>query len=566
MDTVTARTGHVRELVDRHLERLLERQLGRLAFLDDEDAGLVREHLVAFVLGGGKRLRPEFVYWGYRAGGGERPEEVLPAACAVELVHAAALLLDDIMDEAGARRGRPPAHVALAGLHRAKGLRGDPERFGESVATLLALLALTWADAAILETGTHLPAALDHLTRLRVEAIGGQYLDLTRTFTAGAPATRPSATLPPGTRADEEAGEHGGGDAAAETGGKAAGQGRAGERGAGQEDDGTAEEEQGRAGGQGVGQQGGGTAEEEQARLISLYKSGKYTVERPLLLGHAVAGGSAPTRRLLRAYALPLGEAFQLRDDVNGVFGDPAVTGKPAGADLLQGKATYLLAEARRLTGGAPALDAITGPEGVAEARRLIVECGALDAAERRIADLVAEAIAALDHPPGLPPDARRALTHLATTTTQPPDAPAPQAGPAAAPGRATGRPAAPTPGHGGGDATKPSAGAASDTGADAPSGPAGRAEPGAGTDAPSGPAAGAGPADARAVARAETAASSWAGTEPGAGLAAGAPARVGAGAGSRPIAGGDPEERDVVESRTDRTGRPGAWAERPGR
>jgi geranylgeranyl diphosphate synthase type I len=343
MDAVTARTSDVRELVDRHLERLLDQQVDRLGFLGEADVELVREFLAAFVLGGGKRLRPSFVYWGYRAVGGERLEAVLPAACAVELVHAAALLLDDVMDEAGSRRGRPPAHVALADLHRRSGWRGDAGRFGESAATLLALLALSWADAALLETGPHLGPALDILTRLRVEAIGGQYLDLA--CTAGA---------------------------------------RMGD---------------------------------EQASVISLYKSGKYTVERPLHLGHAIAGGCPRTRRTLSAYALPLGEAFQLRDDVHGVFADPARTGKPAGADLLQGKVTYLLAYARRRTGSA-LLDDIADQRDVAAARELIVECGALDAAERRIAALVDEAVTALSGPPGIPPEARQALTELAALST----------------------------------------------------------------------------------------------------------------------------------------------------
>ncbi|MFC4117219.1 polyprenyl synthetase family protein [Nonomuraea zeae] len=344
MDTVTSQTSQVRELVDRHLARLLDEQLVRLAFLDEPDVELVREFLVTFVLEGGKRLRPAFVHWGYRAAGGERPQDALPAACAVELVHAAALLLDDVMDEADSRRGRPAAHVALAGLHRRAGRRGDAGRFGESAVTLLALLALSWADAALLETGPRLGAALDILTQLRVEAIGGQYLDLART--------------------------------------------------------------------------GGAGAGEEQVRRISLYKSGKYTVERPLHLGHAVAGGSPRTRRLLSAYALPLGEAFQLRDDISGVFGDPASTGKPAGVDLLQGKATYLLVEARRRT-GSPLLDDITDHRDVAAVRRLIAECGALNAAEQRIAVLVESAVAALDWPPGIPAEARQALAELAAQATE---------------------------------------------------------------------------------------------------------------------------------------------------
>lgn len=342
MDTVTELSCDVRELVDRRLAGLLDHEVGRLGFLDEADISLVREFLTSFVLDGGKRLRPAFVYWGYRAAGGEGAAAVVPAACAVELVHAAALLLDDVMDEAGTRRGRPAAHVALAGLHRRSGWRGDAGRFGESAATLLALLALSWADAALLETGARLGAALDVLTRMRVEAVGGQYLDLTRAA--------------------------GGGD--------------------------------------------------DRAGVISLYKSGKYTVERPLHLGHAVAGGCPGTRRLLTSYALPLGEAFQLRDDVEGVFGDPARTGKPAGADLLQGKATYLLAWARRET-GSPLLDDIADQRGVAVAKDLMAACGAREAAERRISALVEEAVAALDRPPGLPPDARVALAELAVLATE---------------------------------------------------------------------------------------------------------------------------------------------------
>ena len=74
------------------------------------------------------------------------------------------------------------------------------------------------------------------------------------------------------------------------------------------------------------------------------YKSAKYSVERPLHVGAALAGGSPSTVEALSAYGLPLGEAFQLRDDLLGVFGDPEVTGKPAGDDLSEGKRTVLVA------------------------------------------------------------------------------------------------------------------------------------------------------------------------------------------------------------------------------
>jgi geranylgeranyl diphosphate synthase type I len=96
------------------------------------------------------------------------------------------------------------------------------------------------------------------------------------------------------------------------------------------------------------------SANPELARRICQYKSGKYTIERPLHLGAALA---APDRLeivvdQLSAYGLPLGEAFQLKDDLLGVFGDPAVTGKPVGEDLREGKPTMLHALARTAASG----------------------------------------------------------------------------------------------------------------------------------------------------------------------------------------------------------------------
>jgi geranylgeranyl diphosphate synthase type I len=146
---------------------------------------------------------------------------------------------------------------------------------------------------------------------------------------------------------------------------------------------------------------GGGTA--ERAQRVIWFKSAKYTVEHPLLLGGSLAGGSPELLRHYTAYGLPLGEAFQLRDDVLGVFGDPAETGKPAGDDLREGKRTVLVAVAlknattsqaatvrQRL--GDPHLDA----DGVQVLREVIVATGALAAVETRITTLVHESRAAL--------------------------------------------------------------------------------------------------------------------------------------------------------------------------
>jgi hypothetical protein len=137
------------------------------------------------VLGPGKRLRPAFVYWGYRAAGGEPgspgAERAIGVGCAVELLHACALTCDDVMDGSRTRRGRPAAHVRFAGLHRRERWSGDPEGFGRAVATLLGLLLSGWAEQAVVEAGIppeRLPEVLALLGLLRTEAIGGQYLDV----------------------------------------------------------------------------------------------------------------------------------------------------------------------------------------------------------------------------------------------------------------------------------------------------------------------------------------------------------------------------------------------------
>jgi geranylgeranyl diphosphate synthase type I len=147
---------------------------------------------------------------------------------------------------------------------------------------------------------------------------------------------------------------------------------------------------------------GGGSA--ARAMRVVRFKSAKYTIERPLHLGAALAGAPDELIVSYSGYGLPLGEAFQLRDDVLGVFGDPAQTGKPAGDDLREGKRTVLVATAveaaspaqaavlrRRL--GDPALDA----SGIDELREIIVSTGALQHVEALIDALTDQSFRALD-------------------------------------------------------------------------------------------------------------------------------------------------------------------------
>ena len=162
----------------------------------------------------------------------------------------------------------------------------------------------------------------------------------------------------------------------------------------------------------------------DAALRVARYKAAKYTVERPLHLGAAMAGAEAPVFAAYTAYGIPLGEAFQLRDDVLGVFGDPSVTGKPAGDDLREGKRTALVAMAlekatpdqaalleRHL--GDPSLDAA----GVAALRDLLRETGAVDRVEGLIAARTDEALAALETAP-VTAEAARVLGDLAAAAT----------------------------------------------------------------------------------------------------------------------------------------------------
>lgn len=141
---------------------------------------------------------------------------------------------------------------------------------------------------------------------------------------------------------------------------------------------------------------------ERALRIVSL-KSARYSVEQPLLLGAALAGADEGQRDALRRFGHPLGMAFQLRDDVLGVFGDAAVTGKPAGDDLREGKRTVLVALTRRALDPSArgVLDEMLGDPGltaqqVAFLQATIVDAGALDRVETMISDYAREADRAL--------------------------------------------------------------------------------------------------------------------------------------------------------------------------
>lgn len=164
----------------------------------------------------------------------------------------------------------------------------------------------------------------------------------------------------------------------------------------------------------------------ERCRTVIRYKSAKYSVEQPLLIGASAAGAAAQTLASLSRYGLALGEAFQLRDDLLGVFGDPQATGKPAGDDLREGKRTVLLAHALELADpldAAALLDALGDPylaeEQVHRCRDLLHRCGAVDATEQMVTEGVAVARRELAATPGLTAEGHQALDALIAVSTE---------------------------------------------------------------------------------------------------------------------------------------------------
>jgi geranylgeranyl diphosphate synthase, type I len=366
----------IRAEVAKALETFLDRQRVVLSAMGDDMLPWL--DAMDGLLAGGKRLRPAFCYWGWRAAGGRDCPEVFTAATALELLQASALIHDDVMDASDTRRGRPAVHRQFATGHLAAGYAGSAEDFGVGAAILVGDVLLSWTDELYHASGfpaETLRRGQPVLDAMRTEVAAGQYLDLVNQFSA---STSVAAAM----------------------------------------------------------------------RVIT-YKTAKYTIERPLHLGAALAGsppalgGSPPGRAragqrapgtrdaegnavpvMCTDYGIPLGIAFQLRDDVLGVFGDPARTGKPVSGDIREGKRTVLVALAMERASAADAalLDSCLGDRGLTEAaadeaRAVINETGALAECESMIAANVKEAVSALDGAP-IPEDARAALTTLAFMAT----------------------------------------------------------------------------------------------------------------------------------------------------
>ncbi len=335
------------------------REAAYIAVPGGADYDVLTAWLESFALRSGKRLRPIFAYWGWRAVAPEEPAaDVLLLFSALELLHAWALVHDDVIDASATRRGGPTAHMHFASLHRERNWRGPAEQFGISAAILLGGVAQAWADDIVSEVcqAALSPDAARRVHRvwsdIRTEVLGGQYLDIV----AEASAAESIAS----------------------------------------------------------------------AMTVATFKTAGYTVSRPLQLGVAAAADRPHVAAIFGQFGNDLGVAFQLRDDVLGVFGDPAVTGKPSGDDLRSGKRTVLLAEAAALAeesdpAAAQLLRTSIGTKltdaQVRELCAVIEGVGALAAAESRIAALTQRALTTLASAP-INAAAKAGLSELARMAT----------------------------------------------------------------------------------------------------------------------------------------------------
>ena len=343
--------GHVEALrtdIDAVLEQFLAKESTLLISIDKELAS-VADSLTRYLISGGKRFRPLFAAAGYIGSGGIIDESILKAIASLELVHACALIHDDVMDGSDTRRGAPSIHREYEAIHNARNLSGNAANFGVASAILLGDLALVWANKLLNESGIS-SQAMKRVSPLfdlmKVELMAGQYLDVLE-------QTLSSDSV-------------------------------------------------------------------ERALKVATYKSGKYSVERPIHFGAML--GSGANIDSYTNYGIPLGQAFQLRDDLLGIFGDSSETGKPSGDDLREGKRTALIAIAASKISDSKSFNALFGKQDIStseiESLQAIIEkTGAPAEIESLIEKLSSQSLAALNDD-SITEEGKNFLKYLAALAT----------------------------------------------------------------------------------------------------------------------------------------------------
>lgn len=286
-------------------------ELYRGMAVDASELATVAQRLSA---AGGKRIRAQLFYWGWRAAGRQDCEAVIELAVAFEVLHLFALTHDDVMDRSPLRRGVRSAHSQFADVHHDQRWRGNSDHFGTSAAILCGDALMMWADSLV-DSSSLLNDRLSVFRRgynsMKLELVGGQYLDI-------------------------------------------------------------------------VGEYAGDLGAVGDVLTIARLKSGNYSIAAPLHLAGIAAGADKRTLTMFKDIGIPLGEAFQLQDDLMGTFGTAESVGKPVGDDIRHGKRTSLIAvalsvsdahQAETLAGLLAKVD--LSDDEVQDATRLIAHSGA---------------------------------------------------------------------------------------------------------------------------------------------------------------------------------------------
>lgn len=359
-------TSGLAGLVQEHLNRFFAQQRERFEDLGS-DASPLLEASEDF-LSGGKRLRAQFCATGYRAVAEgidpmaeDLPPTLIAVAASLELFHAAALIHDDIIDQSDTRRGKRAVHKAFEEAHRQNHWRSSASRYGVATAILIGDLLQSWSDQIFAGAMETLGASVSKTAR--------EHFNRMRSEVA-----------------------------------------------AGQYLD--ILEEQ-------MGMLAPESEQLERATRVLVFKSAKYSVESPLLIGASLASATGQHEEALREFGLPVGVAFQLRDDILGVFGDAEVTGKPSGDDLREGKRTVLVGLTRQRLGASArnVFDELLGDptlnnEQIDMLQKTMRESGAVDAVEQMIESNVGRALEVLNRA-DFGASATSQLRDLATRATQ---------------------------------------------------------------------------------------------------------------------------------------------------
>ena len=303
------------------------------------------------LLQGGKRFRALFCYYSFlsaRKGRTPTSEEltgIVGISAALEMFHAAALVHDDLLDQSDTRRGAPAIHKRFESLHSTRNWAGSPERFGVAGSVLVGDLMLGWSSEIF---GHALLSSSDK----NIESACRDEFSLMRVEVMAGQYLDVLEENAAATRTIAEA----------------------------------------------VG----------RAEKVILYKTAKYSIEAPLRIGAAFAGADQTELGIFSQFGIPLGIAFQLRDDILGVFGDPVVTGKPAGDDLREGKRTVLVALTKQsLAEKTPSMvttfeELLTSrnldPAQIDFLQKVIRDSGALAKTETMIIELGDRALSTLEH------------------------------------------------------------------------------------------------------------------------------------------------------------------------